>query len=1217
MLGSILAFELRFALRKPAFWWISAAYFLFGLFYLSSSVAGSALSSSAVNVNAPWAITRMVVHLSYLGLLGVAAFSGSSVIRDFSTGTASTLFCTRLGKPAYVLGRFLGGYLAALLSFSFVFLGLIAGNFAPWADPRLLGPFPAEGLLAAFVLFAAPNLLVACCVLFSIALLTRDTMRTYVGAVAILIGFLVSRAFAGAFYTTRDAQVIASLAEPFGAYAAMMAVLDWTPYERNTIPVMTQALIGHNRVLWVLVGGVLLLLAYLRFPFQVVGPAKARRGRKIGAAPFRDTPAFSQGAEGGNVWVEAERNAGVGAGTLSSVGQLANLAAFETRRIVRSAPFAIITGLSCVGLLFWVVMYGRAYGTGFYPYTAQMASHVSTVFQIPLIAVLVFYAADLVWASRLRQADELLDACPASNAVRFFSKLTALFAVATVLLLCGVAAAVGYQLFRGFWAIDVGVYATHILLVSLPSFFIMATLALVLQAMSGNRFVGMLAMVAVFVFTLVAPELGVRSNLLIPAGRHAVHYNALAGFGHYLEPIVWSQAYWLLLAGLLSVLGSLAWQRGKETAFRKRFAAIRDGMKRGPALAAAGALTVAIVGVGAVFAYHAEVRNPVPSQAQREAKAVAYERRYGELRGLAQPDIEHVEGELRLFPETRHLAFAGSYRLINDGDTAISRVVLTARPGTRFTEVRTDRSARSDRDRRHGVVQLHLAAPLEPGERMDVAFALQSPPIRGFRNRAQRTPVAYDGSLVFHNDFLPELGYARSRELSDDLAREEHGLPDRPSGVRDAGDPRGLTEREGQLYADWVSFDLLISTDADQRVVAQGELVEHRIEGGRASFRYVTRVPVKLHAGIVSGRYVVTEEVYHGLERPIRIAIHHMPGHGRNVPRLMASLRRSLETMEQAFGPYPYGRLKLVEVAMDRPTFRVRSDTLLGDSSLGFINDPRLDDPRSPPSFLVKLPASMVANLYVQSIVLAANQPGATSIPDGLGFYLSSLVWVEREHPFDIAETIRDTAWHYFNRRTTADEPEGTIVDHVNQTHVGAHKNAVAMYGLDLYLGRGRMIRAIRGFLQKHRFKGPPFARMSDLVGAFRAEAPEAVQPIITDFFERRTLFDIAATAASVERTRDGRYRIEVETRAEKKYLSANGKPRKVAFDVPVPLVAFGERIDSAGARRILARVMVSPRDLADGHAVLVTDEKPVMVGLDPFYRLLDRKYLDNRTWLD
>jgi len=224
------------------------------------------------------------------------------------------------------------------------------------------------------------------------------------------------------------------------------------------------------------------------------------------------------------------------------------------------------------------------------------------------------------------------------------------------------------------------------------------------------------------------------------------------------------------------------------------------------------------------------------------------------------------------------------------------------------------------------------------------------------------------------------------------------------------------------------------------------------------------------------------------------------------------------------------------------------------------------------------------------------------------------LVWRDDVPERAVAETIRDAAWHYFTERAADDEGEGTIVDQVDQTYVGAHKNAAVMYGLDYYLGRERMIAAIRRFLDEHRLAGPPFARMSDLVDEFRAVAPPDVQPIITDFFERRALFDIAATEARSRRLDDGRHQVTVDVRARKLYAEPDGETRQAAFDYPVELVVFGERTGHAGAREILHRTQLAPAKLASGEVTVEVPKAPHEVGLDPFFRLLDRNYRDNRV---
>jgi ABC-type transport system involved in multi-copper enzyme maturation permease subunit len=1199
VLARVVSFELRYVLRQRSFWVVSAVYFLCGFVYIASPTVGSALTNAAVDVNSPWAITRLVTQLSYLALLGTAAFAGHSVIRDFDAGVASLLFTTRITRRDYVLGRFLGGLAATLASFSFLFAGLALGHGAPTVDPRLLGPFPHEGLAAAFLVFATPNVVIGAAILFAIALLTRDTVKTWVGAVAILIAFLVSRAFAGAFYATEDAAAIASLLEPFATYAATLTVLDWTPFERNTTPLVAQGLIGWNRVLWLGLALGLVALAGARFRME---PERARRG-------------MGRGMVDGGPEDHAARARGTAAAArpMGLARQLLHLTGFEAARIVRGAPFLVIALLSCTGLWFWAAMYGRAFGTGFHPYTGDMAAHVRTVLEMPLIAIVTFYAADLVWAPRVRKLHELIDATPAGNGLLFLSRLLALYVAVLLLLGAGMATAIGFQLWRGFLDIELDVYAVHLFLVAAPYCLVWATLALALQALVGHRFVAMLMVVAGYVGSLVAVQAGFVNNLLLPGARIPVHYDALAGFGHYLEPALWFRAYWWVLAALLAVVALAVWIRGTEIDARTRWRRLPRGLRGGTG-AAAIALALLAAGLGGWIAWNTMVRNPSETDAARQARAAEYERRYADWRDRPTPKLEELAGRLELYPGTRHLEFSARYALANRTDTPIESFLLVAPPGTTFDRVRPERAARVARDREHGVARVVLADMLAPGEELAVDVAVASPPVRGFVNRPERMPVAHDGSVVFYDDFLPVVGYARARELEDERAREDLGLPERHPGVRRPGDPGALREQEGQPWADWVSLDLTIGTAAGQTPIGQGERVRQWREGGRRYARFVTGPPVKLHMGVVSGGYETFATTYEGAEGPVRVAVHHFPGHGRNVERLAESARTTLETLERRFGPYPFDRLKLVEAAMGHPNCRIRSDTLICDRSLGFINDPRLDDPRTPPSALVRIPAGMVSNLYLRSLIMPANVPGATSIADGLGFYLSALVWAERVPERALAETVRDLAWHYFTERAADDDGEGTIVDHVNQTYVGAHKNSVVMYGLEYYLGRDRMIEAIRRFIERHRMKPPPFARMGDLVDALRAVASPSEQAIITDFFERRTLFDIAATAATAEARAEGGYQVTVDVRAAKRHATPDGETRAAPLDYPVELVAFGERTGSAGAREILHRERVGPDALATGELRIEVSRMPRQVGLDPFFRLLDRNYSDNRV---
>ena len=126
------------------------------------------------------------------------------------------------------------------------------------------------------------------------------------------------------------------------------------------------------------------------------------------------------------------------------------------------------------------------------------------------------------------------------------------------------------------------------------------------------------------------------------------------------------------------------------------------------------------------------------------------------------------------------------------------------------------------------------------------------------------------------------------------------------------------------------------------------------------------------------------------------------------------------------------------------------------------------------------------------------------------------------------------------------------------------------MYLLQERLGEDAVNRALARFLAKFRFKGAPYLRSIDLIDEFRKEAktPEQ-QQLITDLFERITLYDLKVTDAS---TAQGRRRLDdhadrrarTNTTPSGKGDETQGQARRADRDRPVHR--------PAGPRRLLGR---------------------------------------------
>jgi ABC-2 type transport system permease protein len=193
MFGAVTAFEIRQQWRSPVFWISCAIFFLFAFGAVTTDQIRIGAPGN-VNINAPTAIVETLGVMGVMGLFAAIAFVAGAVIRDDETGFAPILRATRLSKPAYVFGRFVGAVTVAWLVIASVALGMLAGTFMPWVDGAKLGPLVISHYLWALVVYVLPGLIVMSAAFFALATATRSMMWTYVGAVAFLVLFIASRA---------------------------------------------------------------------------------------------------------------------------------------------------------------------------------------------------------------------------------------------------------------------------------------------------------------------------------------------------------------------------------------------------------------------------------------------------------------------------------------------------------------------------------------------------------------------------------------------------------------------------------------------------------------------------------------------------------------------------------------------------------------------------------------------------------------------------------------------------------------------------------------------------------------------------------------------------------------------------------------------------------------------------------------------------------------
>src|SRR5262249_4677802 len=110
-------------------------------------------------------------------------------------------------------------------------------------------------------------------------------------------------------------------------------------------------------------------------------------------------------------------------------------------------------------------------------------------------------------------------------------------------------------------------------------------------------------------------------------------------------------------------------------------------------------------------------------------------------------------------------------------------------------------------------------------------------------------------------------------------------------------------------HSDWVDISAVISTSQDQIAVAPGSLVREWQQDDRRYFEYRLDHPSPNFYSFFSGRYEVAREEWNG----IKLEVYYLKEHPWNVPRMMDSMKKSLDYYIENFGSYEHKEARIVE----------------------------------------------------------------------------------------------------------------------------------------------------------------------------------------------------------------------------------------------------------------------------------------------------------------
>ena len=1192
----ILNFELKLGLKKTSF----IVYFLvfFSLAFLIVNILGGAFTGARIiignannHLNAPLVIAELQTIISLIGVLICAAIFGNSGYRDFEFNTHS-LFFTKPIKPSdYFLGRFSSSFILCIIIQCGFSLGLLLGFLMPYLDSDAFGPFNLYAYLHPFIVMVIPNIFMVGSLLFTIAVLTRRMLPTYMASVVLLFGYLST----GTFASDMETRWIATLIDPFGGEAISDATRYWTQVEQNEnfIPLTKWLLL--NRLLWIGIGGVFMGIGLWKFDFKHPNPGKVKKETKRlqeesnTVTKQRKYTSFTPVFNKMTLWLQFKTQVKI-----------------EIKRAFRDPYFIAIAGTAAGFLLLNQQSIGKMYGVNTLPITDMVINVLGGSFALFMLILITFYAGQIIWRERELKADQIMDSLPIPNWVPLVSKLMALILIPGIMLFILMIIGLGVQTWRGFYDYEVHLYLKQLFVLDWTNYALLCVLAFSIQVIVNHKYLGHFIMILYFLFGMFAGQLGLDHSLYDYGSGSGAPYSDMNGFEPYIWRLFWYKAYWISFAVLLVFVSNLFWSRGLTGAFKSRWIV---GKKRMNGLIRNSMIgfSALFLGIGSFIFYNTNIINEYHPPKYWEKRAAEYEKKYKKFKNIDQPKIIGVNGEVHLFPKESRLEYSGTYKMKNKTDEAIDTLHSNFNRNASFNTFSF--SVPCDTvftDKNYGWKMFVFDPPILPGEEFSIEFS-GTRNRKGFSNNGVDRTVIENGTMIWSNELFPSFGYNPGRELSNKRTRKKYGLTEEQDPMLKFDDING--NKHGILGddADWVDFEMILSTDPDQIAMTPGYLQKEWTEGERRFFHY--KMDQKIHNlfAFVSARYEVLQEDFNG----VSLEVYYHKSHNYNIDKLMDGMKKSIEYYSEIYGPYPYRQCRILEIPKYASYAASFPNTIPFSESIGFVMDIDPNDPED-----LDMPfwvtAHEMGHQWWPHQVSGGNVQGAAFLSEGLSEYSAVSLLAKEKGEKQLRKFLKYELDKYLEGRAFEQKYEPSIIQAEGQSYIHYNKAGLTMYTLSDFIGKDRFNRALGNFIEKFRYKSDPYPNIGEFINSIRKETPDDLQYLITDTFEKITLYENKAKSASAFQNLDSTYTVNIEVEAKKVYSDSLGIQSDGELNDWLEIGVLGERLVNGEMEEFpiyLEKVLIT--DSLNTFQINVK-QKPIKAGIDPMHKFVDRDSEDN-----
>ena len=460
-----------------------------------------------------------------------------------------------------------------------------------------------------------------------------------------------------------------------------------------------------------------------------------------------------------------------------------------------------------------------------------------------------------------------------------------------------------------------------------------------------------------------------------------------------------------------------------------------------------------------------------------------------------------------------------------------------------------------DSEFRHAVYRLKPA--LAPGKTMELTIKATLAH-KGFHQSDFQGDLTYNGSLL-GTDFLPFFGYDRSRELDENKGRLHQDLDLLDSRMDRMDNCFSGANRFESVRSDGLTWNMVISTDAEQTVIAPGEKVKAWQENGRNYARFRSEHPGSMDFKIISARLVTRAFDCQG----VSCRISHDPRHTYNLQVYEDAVQKAVSWFSGKLGAYPYSVARVVEKPFYDEDFITFANITAISEACGWTADIKKDEDGQ---YIYMTMARALARQWILASLKAADVQGAELLTQSIAQYYTfrflhvmfgqeqTKQWLDKAYK-DYEKDRADEA---------IEEKPLLLVD--KAAYLSRKKGGLALYALSRRMGPEIFDQWLGKWIMHARQK-ETFLTAADFYNDLINFVPNDLHPFVRDWFERRIQYRLSLDNAQIK---DGKLTLTISAA---KMESKNEKGMmELSFSTPLGVGMADESGNVPDVRQIMIR---------------------------------------------